>query len=170
MVGWYKSACNEGDLGSIPGLGRSPREGKGYPLNASILAWRIPGCKESGMTERPSQPCSFSKSIKSIYIIYLFLSVLALHCCVWAFSSCCQRGLLFAVVLGFFIAMVSLVPEHRLQVLRLQQLRLSGLVAPGCVKSSQTRDPTGVPCIGEQILIHCATRAVQPCSVNLHLF
>ena len=24
--------CNEGDLGSIPGLGRSPGEGKGYPL------------------------------------------------------------------------------------------------------------------------------------------
>ena len=27
-----ESACNEGDLGSIPGLGRSPGEGKGYPL------------------------------------------------------------------------------------------------------------------------------------------
>ena len=27
-----KHACNEGDLGSIPGLGRSPREGNGYPL------------------------------------------------------------------------------------------------------------------------------------------
>ena len=27
-----ESACNEGDLGSIPGLRRSPREGKGYPL------------------------------------------------------------------------------------------------------------------------------------------
>ena len=26
------SACNVGDLGSIPGLGRSPGEGKGYPL------------------------------------------------------------------------------------------------------------------------------------------
>ena len=25
-------ACNVGDLGSIPGLGRSPGEGKGYPL------------------------------------------------------------------------------------------------------------------------------------------
>ena len=24
--------CNVGDLGWIPGLGRSPREGKGYPL------------------------------------------------------------------------------------------------------------------------------------------
>ena len=27
-----ESARNAGDLGSIPGLGRSPGEGKGYPL------------------------------------------------------------------------------------------------------------------------------------------
>ena len=27
-----ESACYTGDLGSIPGLGKSPREGKGYPL------------------------------------------------------------------------------------------------------------------------------------------
>ena len=26
-----QSACHVGDLGSIPGLGRSPGEGKGYP-------------------------------------------------------------------------------------------------------------------------------------------
>ena len=32
-----ESACNVGDLGSIPGLGRSPREGKGYPLQYSGL-------------------------------------------------------------------------------------------------------------------------------------
>ena len=31
------SACNVGDLGSIPGLGRSPGEGKGYPLQYSGL-------------------------------------------------------------------------------------------------------------------------------------
>ena len=30
-----KSACNAGDLGSIPGLGRSPGEEKGYPLKYS---------------------------------------------------------------------------------------------------------------------------------------
>ena len=30
-------AFNVGDLGSIPGLGRSPREGKGYPLQYSGL-------------------------------------------------------------------------------------------------------------------------------------
>ena len=27
-----ESACNAGDLGSVPGWGRSPGEGKGYPL------------------------------------------------------------------------------------------------------------------------------------------
>ena len=32
-----ESACNAGDLGSIPGLRRSPREGKGYPLQYSGL-------------------------------------------------------------------------------------------------------------------------------------
>jgi len=30
-------ACNVGDLGSIPGLGRSPAEGKGCPLQYSGL-------------------------------------------------------------------------------------------------------------------------------------
>ena len=32
-----ESACNVGDLGSVPGLGRSPREGKDYPLQCSGL-------------------------------------------------------------------------------------------------------------------------------------
>ena len=32
-----ESACNVGDLGLIPGLGRSPGEGKGYPLQCSDL-------------------------------------------------------------------------------------------------------------------------------------
>ena len=32
-----ESACNAGDLGSILGLGRSPGEGKGYPLQYSGL-------------------------------------------------------------------------------------------------------------------------------------
>ena len=31
------SAYNVGDLGSVPGLGRSPGEGKGYPLQYSGL-------------------------------------------------------------------------------------------------------------------------------------
>ena len=32
-----ESACNAGDLGLIPGLGRSPGEGNGNPLQYSCL-------------------------------------------------------------------------------------------------------------------------------------
>ena len=35
-----ETICNAGDLGSIPGLGKYPREGKVY--HSSSLAWRIP--------------------------------------------------------------------------------------------------------------------------------
>ena len=40
------SACNVGDLGSIPGLGRSP--GGGHGNHSSTLAWKIPWAKEPG--------------------------------------------------------------------------------------------------------------------------
>ena len=32
-----ESACNVGNLGLIPGMGRSPGEGKGYPLQYTAL-------------------------------------------------------------------------------------------------------------------------------------
>ena len=56
-----KSTCNKGDLGSIPGLGRSPEGGHDNPLKYSCLenphgqkslAGYSPwGCKESDTTE-----------------------------------------------------------------------------------------------------------------------
>ena len=55
-----ESACNARDLGSIPGLGRSPGEGNGNPLQYSYLenptdrgAWRAldsMGSQESDTT------------------------------------------------------------------------------------------------------------------------
>ena len=55
-AGKKKSACNVGDLGSILGLGISPEEEKGYPLQYSSLENSIglysPWVyKESDMTE-----------------------------------------------------------------------------------------------------------------------
>ena len=56
-----ESACNEGDLGSIPGLGRSSGEGNGNPLPYSCLenpmdrgAWKavVHEVTESGRTEQ----------------------------------------------------------------------------------------------------------------------
>ena len=41
-----ESACIVEDLGSIPRLGRSPREGNGS--HSSILAWKIPWAEEPG--------------------------------------------------------------------------------------------------------------------------
>ena len=54
-----ESACNVGDLGLIPGLGRCSGEGRGYPLHSSgledsmdcMIPW---GHKESNMTEQLS--------------------------------------------------------------------------------------------------------------------
>ena len=48
-----ESACGAGDLGSISGLGRSPGEGKGYPLQysqASLVSQTVkntPGMRET---------------------------------------------------------------------------------------------------------------------------
>ena len=55
-----ESPCKVGDLGSIPGLGRSPGEEKGYPLpypgleNSMDCIYSPWGPKESDTTERPS--------------------------------------------------------------------------------------------------------------------
>ena len=49
-----ESTHDVGDLGLIPGLGRSPGEGKGYPLQYSGLENSMDypwGCKESDTTE-----------------------------------------------------------------------------------------------------------------------
>ena len=49
-----ESACNVGDLGLIPGLGRSPGDGKGYPFQYSGLENSMDspwGLKESDTTE-----------------------------------------------------------------------------------------------------------------------
>ena len=39
-------SVNAGTMGLIPGLGRSPGEGNGNPLQYS--SWRIPGTEERG--------------------------------------------------------------------------------------------------------------------------
>ena len=51
-----ESACNVGDVGSIPRSGRSPGEGNGYPFQYSVLKnsmdWIVcRGRKELDMTE-----------------------------------------------------------------------------------------------------------------------
>ena len=59
-----ESACNAGDLALIPGLGRSPGEGKGYLLQYSSLEDSmnciVHGIAELDMTERLSLSLFFT--------------------------------------------------------------------------------------------------------------
>ena len=52
--------------------------------------------------------------IPFFFKIYLFLAALGVCCCVRAFSSCGEQGLLFIVMLGLLTAVASLVAEHEL--------------------------------------------------------
>ena len=52
--------------------------------------------------------------LNKFIFIYLFLAVLGLRCCAWAFSSCGELGLLFAAVRELLTAVASLVAEHGL--------------------------------------------------------
>ena len=52
--------------------------------------------------------------LKKIYLFNLFLAALGLCCCVQAFSSCVERGLLFVAACRLLIAVASLVAEHGL--------------------------------------------------------
>ena len=53
-----ESTCNVGDLGLIPGLGRSPREGKGYPLQYSGLENSME-CIVHGVTKSQTRLSNF---------------------------------------------------------------------------------------------------------------
>ena len=53
-----ESACNAEDLGSIPGLGRSPGEGKGYLLQYPGLENSM-GCIVQGVTKSQTQLSDF---------------------------------------------------------------------------------------------------------------
>ena len=56
-----ESTCNEGDLGSILGLGRSPGEGNGYPLQYSGLE-NSTDCKIHGVKKSQTRLSDFHMS------------------------------------------------------------------------------------------------------------
>ena len=69
-----ESACNARNLGLIPGLGRSPREGKGYPLQVSSL--------ENSM----DSPCG-CKELDRLSDFHFHLHTFCSHTCLWVFIS-----------------------------------------------------------------------------------
>ena len=78
-----ESPRNAGDLGLTPGLGRSPGEGKGYPLQYSGLENSMDcspwGHKESEVTEQLSLSPAFLHSIKWIGILMVHDTLCVLY-------------------------------------------------------------------------------------------
>ena len=66
------SACNAGDLGSIPGSGRSPGEGNGNPLQYSCLENPMDGgvwwATVHGVTKSRTRLNEWLKRLKYVYI------------------------------------------------------------------------------------------------------
>ena len=122
--------------------------------------------------------------------IYLFMAELGLRCCVQAFSSCSEWGLLFVVACGFLIVVASLCCGAWALGAQASVVVARGLSS--CVSSvlecrlsscgtwasllrsmweySRTRAQTRVPCVGRQILNHCTTREVPTILFYLFIF
>ena len=66
-----ESTCNAGDLGSIPGLGRSPAEGKGYPLQYSGLE-NPTDCIVHGLTKSPTQRSNFHFTFTAHWVLTMY--------------------------------------------------------------------------------------------------
>ena len=78
-----ESACNAGNPGSIPGSGRSLREGNGYPLEYSSLenykdkgAWWATVHRVEKSWTRPS---NFYFTFNTTYFIYFFIYLFLRH-------------------------------------------------------------------------------------------
>ena len=62
--------------------------------------------------------------------LFLFLTVLGLCCCIRAFSSCVEWGLLFVAAHQLLIAVAPLVARHGLQGARAEVVETHGLSCP----------------------------------------
>ena len=76
-----ESTCNVGDLDLIPGLGRFPGEGKGYPFQYSglenFMDYNPWGHKESDTTERLSHVSPPFYTMHSMWLL-VFIAMLGM--------------------------------------------------------------------------------------------
>ena len=82
-----ESACNGGDLGSIPGLRRSPGEGKGYPLQYSGLENSM-DCIVHGVAKNRTQLNDFHFPLSLFTFTWTYIAPL-----VYLFNTWLYHGL-----------------------------------------------------------------------------
>ena len=95
-------ACSAGDLGLIPGLGRSPGEGKGYPLQYSGLENSVDYIVH-GLTRSQTQLSNFHFHFLSSSWCFQILDMIPefyLDCLLFSLSSC----ILLSTFLTYFFS------------------------------------------------------------------
>ena len=104
-----ESACNAGDLGLIPGLGRSPGEGNGHPVQYSGLENSM-DCIAHGVSKSETQ-LSLHSLLKLKTCIPCVSAVLLLDIYLIAYvSTCTPRGMCKNIP-GVSFILVSLVAQ-----------------------------------------------------------
>ena len=126
------------------------------------------GQGSANYTQEPNLVCPlFFFFFSFLVFIYSRLAVLSLCCCSIFFSSCSKQGLLFIVVNGLLIAMMSLVEKQALEWAGFSSCGFQALELRLNSWDAQTSRACGifldqgskrVPCIGRWILYHRATR------------
>ena len=120
-----ESTCNTGDLGSIPELGRSPGEGKGYPHQCSRLENSM-NCVVQGVTKSRTWLSAFDFHMIYIYIhiythIYLLFSCLVVSDSLWPpWAAVLQACLSFTISQSLFklMSIESAMPSNHLVLCR----------------------------------------------------
>ena len=85
-----ESTCNAGDLGSVPGLGRSPGEGNGYPLQYSDLENPM-DCIVYGVPKSRTRLSDFH-SYLTVFLCFCIFSLLWLNLSLAKFSHRQKAG------------------------------------------------------------------------------
>ena len=103
------SACNAGDLSWIPGLGRSPGEGKGYPLQYFGLENSMDYIVH-GVTKSRTRLSNFYFHFLSNHFQFIFVycvrkcsNFILLHVAVFVPTNTYGRDCLFSIVYSFLL-------------------------------------------------------------------
>ena len=100
-----ESSCNAGDLGLIPGLGRSPGEGKAYPRQYSSLGNSM-DCIIHGVAKNQTQLSYFHLNEMIFVFYYVFQHVGdSFMCDVWLHFIPFQSSIVFQynIILQFIV-------------------------------------------------------------------
>ena len=162
-----ESTCNAGDLGAIPGLGRSPGEGKGYPLQYSGLKNSKDYNRDHGVANSGTQLSHFHFSLflKKIKLqqwtakkLRLTQHKLTKYSAYWSYHLYICLRFLFPIY--FHGAVTTILLSHTLQYcwISLPSTNFTSIVYRQNCKTAKQTTEIFITCSGNQMCHICLTK------------